>query len=354
MRLLFPVVASDSPSGGRKFVYHVVDFLNDAGIESYVVHPMAEFRLTWFENKTQVGYSEELFPARKRNSFRRRFKENASKLFNRPKNVNLELSPIPLKIDASDILVLPETRLSLLHELPSKCRKIILNQNPFFTFKQHFSVDYFNRPNPRLNSTLGKITCSTLNRQMQEFVFPDLKLVSATLFIEEIFKFHRQKKKQIAYMPRRNSNDAVVLLNMLRFRGLAEDVAIIPIDNMTQREVAAVLAESLIFWSFSHREGFGLPAAEAMASGCMVIGYSGNGGDEFFHKDYCCPVREGDLMSFVQFTEQILVEYKEHSIGLERKRELASSTILERYSKKKSRQSIIDAFKILLKEKPKG
>ena len=42
------------------------------------------------------------------------------------------------------------------------------------------------------------------------------------------------------------------------------------------------LSESLIFLSFGHPEGFGLPVAEAIAQRCAVIGYSGMGGRELF------------------------------------------------------------------------
>ena len=38
----------------------------------------------------------------------------------------------------------------------------------------------------------------------------------------------------------------------------------------------------LIFLSFGHPEGFGLPITEAMASGYWVIGYHGGGGRELF------------------------------------------------------------------------
>jgi glycosyltransferase involved in cell wall biosynthesis len=42
------------------------------------------------------------------------------------------------------------------------------------------------------------------------------------------------------------------------------------------------LKESLLFLSFVNGEGLGLLAVEAMSCGCVVVGYDGMGGKEFF------------------------------------------------------------------------
>ena len=50
----------------------------------------------------------------------------------------------------------------------------------------------------------------------------------------------------------------------------------------SEAAVADILRESQVFLSFGHPEGFGLPPAEALACGCLVIGYHGGGGREYF------------------------------------------------------------------------
>ena len=64
------------------------------------------------------------------------------------------------------------------------------------------------------------------------------------------------------------------------------------------------MSESLVFLSFGHPEGFGLPVAEAIASGCAVIGYSGLGGRELFFYDSgtSCytEVGYGDWVGFIE------------------------------------------------------
>ena len=349
-RLIFPIVADNTPSGGRKFIYHVVDILNESGSDAWVAHPWKDFRLTWFSNTTRVGYTPELFPKQRITGFK-----SALKYWNRKRCGritisldNSQLRPTFLTLRNSDIIVVPETRLPLLHEMPVRCKKIILSQGPYLIFSQNFSQNHPPMQNFLRTDVLGILVVSKLNYDVQKFIFPNIRIVEANLFIEEEFYYREMKKTQIAYMPRRRQEDALAVLNMLRFRG--EDIRIIPIDGMSQQEVAEVLGESLIFLSFANREGFGLPAAEAMACGCIVIGYSGNGGDEFFDPSYCFPIREGDLLGFVNAIEATLWRYRQEPESLNRMRMLASQVIRERYSRERSKHSIVNAFQNLLED----
>jgi glycosyltransferase involved in cell wall biosynthesis len=83
-------------------------------------------------------------------------------------------------------------------------------------------------------------------------------------------------------MPRKRRRDARFIREC--FRELAPDlkrVRWIPIDGLHEEETAAVLRRSLAFVSLARLEGFGLPALEALASGCLVVGFHGGGGREY-------------------------------------------------------------------------
>jgi len=57
------------------------------------------------------------------------------------------------------------------------------------------------------------------------------------------------------------------------------------IDNVNESKVAEIMSESAIFLSTSVYEGLGLPPIEAMACGCIVVGFHGDGGLEYATND---------------------------------------------------------------------
>ncbi|MSX01943.1 MAG: glycosyltransferase [Actinobacteria bacterium] len=100
--------------------------------------------------------------------------------------------------------------------------------------------------------------------------------------VTESFFYAGQTKlaSRVSYMPRRGAETArrIALANpQLRLE---------PIDGLDEDGVAARLAVSSVFIASSEGEAFGLPALEAMASGCIVLSVPVVGGTEF--------LRDGD------------------------------------------------------------
>ncbi|MDM8553367.1 glycosyltransferase [Desulfococcaceae bacterium HSG7] len=339
-------------------VYRFVDMLNQNGFDAYALHQKINFRYTWFKNETRVGYTRRRL-RRETNTYKRLIKEQIDfhlKLLSSPlyclfSRRQAEEKILSIKIDmrSTDILVIPETRGSFLDKLAPGIRKIILNQNPYFTFSTYTS-NRFGRGSPfHLKEILGMIVLSELNFTFQRHVFQQMNIYKVPLFIDSSkFYYNDVKKPQIAYMPRRCSKDSLAVVNMLKFRGLLQDFKIIAIDNKTEDEVANILRESIIFLSFSHREGFGLPAAEAMACGCIVIGYSGNGGDEFFKEDFSYKIREGDFIAYTATVEAMIERYYQDKNGLLRIGQMASEFILNTYSKRTTEKELVNTFHRIL------
>ncbi len=96
---------------------------------------------------------------------------------------------------------------------------------------------------------------------------------------------------RIAWMPRKNKALAeqirrIVTASLRASKERAPDVEWVEIHNQPPARVAEMLAASHIFLCTGFPEGIGLPPLEAMASGCMAVGFSGFGG-----WDYMRPAR---------------------------------------------------------------
>ena len=109
------------------------------------------------------------------------------------------------------------------------------------------------------------------------------------------------KKRQIAFMPRK-LGDYVSFIHATFVRMYPDysEVPWVAIHQMTRREAAKVLAESAIFLSLSDKESFGLPPLEAMASGCVVAGFHGDGGREYMNEGNGWWAETGDWRACVR------------------------------------------------------
>lgn len=123
-----------------------------------------------------------------------------------------------------------------------------------------------------------------------------------------------------------------------------KDISFVPIDGLSNTDAAKKIGESLFFLSFSEREGFGLPAAEAMATGSIVIGYSGVGGDEYFNEDNGYKVPEDNLMRFYEDAIRIVGGYQENRKSFDTMRRKVSQNILEKYSEDEFKRGVLQSF----------
>jgi hypothetical protein len=95
-----------------------------------------------------------------------------------------------------------------------------------------------------------------------------------------------QESKQLAvsFMPRKLPEHIECVRRLVHRR--MPDVPWVPIDGLSEREVAQRLSETAVFFSTQNGEGFGLPAIEAMSRGSIVCGYRGTG---LFPHPYATP-----------------------------------------------------------------
>ncbi len=90
---------------------------------------------------------------------------------------------------------------------------------------------------------------------------------------------------RIAYMPRKNKALADQIHQGVTARRHAKPpVQFVPIHGMTATQVAETLASCHIFLGTGFPEGCPLPPLEALASGCLYVGFSGFGGWDYLRQ----------------------------------------------------------------------
>ena len=87
----------------------------------------------------------------------------------------------------------------------------------------------------------------------------------------------------VACMPRKGLPHIRLVQGLLATVG--SKVSWLEIHGLPKEEVIARMRDAQIYVSTSVAEGLGLPPLEAMAAGCLVIGFAGGGGLDFATAD---------------------------------------------------------------------
>ncbi len=302
------------PSGGIRKLYRSVDILNDAGLHAAIVHKRPGFSCAWFDHRTRVV--------------------NCSQVL----------------VRHHDVIVVPEIYGASILDLPSGVRQIIFNQNVYNTVSSLNSggpavAPYMN--NPDLTAVL---TVSEDNTAVIKYAFPGVHVRCVRHWIDSTL-YHPPgcpKKRRIAYMPRRRAREAAEVLELLRLRGVLNNWEVVAIDGRKEAEVADLLRAAQIFLSFSHLEGLGLPPLEALACGCLVVGYHGFGGREFFQPPFATSVEDGNVVAFAQAVEDIINLIDANSTNMARAATAGARFVHNCFSRDGERQDLLSVFVPLL------
>ncbi len=91
-----------------------------------------------------------------------------------------------------------------------------------------------------------------------------------------------------------------------------------------------------------------MPAAEAMASGCYVVGFNGLAGREFFQPDICSPVEEGNVLAFAQAAERAMADFDKDPQAVRDRGLAASERIRSQYSPRAQLDELVAFYAPLL------
>ncbi len=246
----------DVPTGGVLCIYRHVEALHRRGFRAWVLHQRTGVRASWFPHDAPILYQEQ------------------------------GEGPGP-----GDVLVVPEGFRSLMTESAGQPYTVDV-------FAQSFSFHL--QPGESWRG-LGIRGVMVVSRPLQRFVRRTLGHAS-TLIRPSVDRARFRpgpKRLQIACMPRKHPGDLrriEVIFRLLHPE--YRSVPFVPIDGEPHSRVAEILAESAVFLATGYPEGFGLPPLEAMACGCLVVGFSGGGGREYMrHGESCWVAADGDVLA---------------------------------------------------------
>ena len=333
--------------GGVRMIYRHVDILNAAGFSAYVLHWYAPFTCTWFDHETPV-----------RHMFTHSRVKGPWDLVKRARPRICQHAPLaresgrtPCRAGAitrrcrllpGDVLAVSGVMAQGDYKVYPGVPRVIFNQGAYSTFR---SWTPSTNPYAR-DDVLGVMTVSSDSEAYLRTAFPGgLPIVRVHYSIDpSVFPYSEAKEKRLAYMSRKNSEHADQVLSILRLHGKLDGWDVVKIEGARQDEVASILRSSAVFLSFGGPEGFGLPPAEAMSAGCVVVGYHGMGGREFFRPDFSYPVDFGDIRSYVDAVEGVLDRYDRDRDGFLAVGRAASDFIQSTYSSEREAQDVVQAW----------
>ncbi len=275
----FCPVAKNHPIGGVKVIHQHVSALAGAGVDCAMIQPMNKNERTpWFESHAPMRTSNAFDPKR-------------------------------------DFLVIPE---SWAGQFSQQCyeqgiKYAIFVQNGYSICD---AVDEASLAEIRQAYTKAALILSISDdtTAMVSLAYPSIsadRIVQVSPRVDDLFA-PGEKSKIISYMPRKLPAHATLLRHLLHLR-LPQGWDVVSVEKQDKAVVAQVLSKSSIFLSLCDREGFGLPPLEAAVSGALVVGYTGQGANEYFQPPNFRKIANGDFKSFV---EEILRAVDDVNTGL--------------------------------------
>ena len=258
------------PVGGIKVIYRHVEALNQIGIPAFVLHPN--------ENDFRYRWSAHIVPFLDEN-----------------------------RIDAgSDYPIIAEVY-TLSFGLQCWQRQIpyaLFVQNGYLMYPKSDQDGDVLRNVVHCADLVLSISADTDRMLLLNFPMLDpTRLVRVNFAVPDHFMTRRVSPwgtdvPTISYMPRKLPVHAGQVVYALRPH-LPAGWQIQAIDNVDEATCAAMLRRSKIFLSFSEFEGLPLPPLEAALAGNLVIGYTGQGGAEYWEEPNFRLVAQGDIFAFV-------------------------------------------------------
>jgi glycosyltransferase involved in cell wall biosynthesis len=297
-RILYVSHDAEQPRGGVDVLYDHVAALREKGLDAFIVHATPGYRYRFAQRDVPV----------------------------------LDAS-VKLNVLKSDVLVVPEDYSALIARCRElSCRKVLFCQNHFYIFRGiapgetwsdfGFSA-YLCASDPiraALQSWFG-VSATVVRPRVDALYFSDRTRLAGP-------------PVKVACMPRKGAANLRLVQGLLAASGVAAKTGLtwLEIDRLRRPEVAARLQEAHIYVSCSAHEGLGLPPLEAMAAGCLVVGFTGGGGLDYASAENGIWVENGNPWALAEALAKVLTAVCDPNAraSLDAKRAAGRSTV-QRY-----------------------
>lgn len=279
-------------------IYRHVELLSEAGMAAAVWHRDPAFRCGWFEHSAAVVGGD-----------------------------TLDLAP-------DDLLVVPEVLVFPGFDPAPGARKAIFNQGYFQTFDEWRGTEAYPgwQPAPAIWAT-SEASAAVLGRAC-----PGLDLHRVPVSVDTALFRPAPRKNGIAWMPRRRASEARLLERLWRADPRLSGVELIPIDGVDEVTAARLLGAASVFVALGEREGFGRPPAEALAAGCLVVGYPAGGGAEVFQAPGASAVADADVLALADRAAELALAPDADDL-----RRQAREWVTARYPAERERDALLAA-----------
>jgi len=292
--------AKNELTGGIKTAYRQAELLVELGFDAWVYQP--EGLPAWFDTRARV------------------------------------LTEPRLAAVHGDILVFPEVLNGMLAEMVQgrfPAKKVLFCQAHYYTL--------FNPIAPERYRELGfdKVACqSTIAKGFLERVLRLVDVAVIPCYIDAKLFFPRVKTMQIALIPRKLPRETAAIqkifnLKYPQFQSIPWQI----IENATERKTAEIFGRSTIVLSLPFLESFGLVPLEAMASGAIVAGFHGYGGQEYARPDNGFWFPPDHLEEVADALARIIVGLERQDPELLKMRDAGLATAAH-YSKERTRAAL--------------
>ena len=330
--IIFITHAEKKPSGGAKVIYRFSEIINNMnGFTSEVIH-IKKKKISKFKDslKKRFNYSinnltglqfNEIKPVK---NFKYKWFENKVKIKD-----NFEINKV------KDFVILPEIFAHLADQF------LLKNNIQYGIFVQNgYILDSTNDNKKLINAYKNAKFILSISNDTSNCIklkFPKLfkKIIKVSYSINLGNINYKNKKNIITYMSRKLPMHSKLVTSFLKSY-LPKNWKLEDLNNLSEQKTYEIMKKSKIFLSFSSLEGLGLPPIEAALAGNQIIGYTGEGGKEYWQKPIFTKINSGEINDFVLEILKLIKKKKIKKDSLKRN----YINLKEKFSKKNEIKNI--------------